>query len=73
MPLELLLAIGAGLAASASAVLFINDVGGVHQAIQAGQMGIALGPVLAIAGVALILSNLWKQLRGIRMTPESIT
>lgn len=73
MPLELLLAIGAGLAASASAVLFINDVGGVHQAFQAGQMGIALGPVLAIAGVALILSNLWKQLRGIRMTPESIT
>lgn len=73
IPLELLLPIGMGVSGLASGVLFIHNLGGLSSVVERGPLPIVLGPVMVLCGCWLILDNLWQQLRGIRMTPKSIT
>lgn len=46
---------------------------GFYSTSRIGTIGFMLGPVAMALGSLLIMHVLWQQLRGIRMTPESIT
>lgn len=71
-PIELLLLAGSGAVTLSSGVILTHQFGG-FAVFEAGLEWIILGPGFVVLGALMIIDFVWQQLRGIRMTPESIT
>lgn len=72
-PLELLLIACTGVFLAASGIVLIQIFGGLGAIFAAGLQWIVMGPGFVALGTWTLLYLLWQQLRGIKMTPESIT
>lgn len=70
---ETLLTALAGGMIAASSVVLVAIFGGIGPLVTSGLQGIVFGPVFFVGSLWLVVSTLWKQVRGISMTPESIT
>ena len=70
---ELVLLICAGASMAASGVFYGELIGWPSTELDGINDPTVTGPLLIVAGASFILLCLWQMLRGIRMTPESIT
>lgn len=73
VPVDLLALALVGVLMGSSGVVVFWIFGGPGEVFAAGTQWIFMGPGFIATGVGAVLYVLWQQLRGIRMTPESIT
>lgn len=73
VPVDLLCLALVGILMGASGIVLFGVFGGLGELAEAGLHWILAGPGVIAIGIGIVLHVVWQQLRGIKMTPESIT